>query len=78
MAEGPTKPPSDDASTIRMLGTFAGTGFEFVAAILLPGALGYWLDGRFSSRPWLMLVGGMFGFGVGLYRLLKQASRAMR
>ena len=39
----------------------ASVGFEFVLAILIPGALGWWLDGRFGWRPWLMLAGGLLG-----------------
>ncbi len=78
MAEGPEKPPSDDSSVMRAIGNFSGIGFEFLAAILLPGWLGYWLDGKFDCRPWLMIAGGVFGFGVGLYRMLKAANKAMR
>ena len=46
-------------------------GFEFLAAVLLPGAVGYWLDSKFGLRPWLMIGLGVFGFGVGLFRMLK-------
>jgi F0F1-type ATP synthase assembly protein I len=78
MAEGSKKPPSDDQSTSRILGSFAGVGLEFLLAMLLPGALGYWLDGKFDSRPWLMLLGGAFGFAVGLYRMLDTVKRSSR
>ena len=46
-------------------------GFEFVAAVLLPGALGWWLDSKAGTRPWLMLVGGLLGFGIGLRILMR-------
>jgi F0F1-type ATP synthase assembly protein I len=63
---------------MRQLGSFASMGFEFIAAILLPGGLGYWLDTKWQTTPWLMLVGGVFGFGVGLYMMLKAAKQSMR
>lgn len=82
MADGPAKPPGDgkpdDASTLRYIGAATTVGFEFLATILLPGGLGYWLDGRFDTRPWLMIAGGVFGFGVGLYRMLKSSAAAMK
>ncbi len=90
MAEGDLTPPTDDRSpqgsskasskdsSARQWGDLAWLGFEFLAAILLPGALGYWLDGKWSTGPWLMLLGGGFGFFAGLYLLLRAANRVMR
>lgn len=76
MPEQPPGPKRDDASVLRLMAGPITVGFEFLAAVLLPGALGYWLDGRFDTRPWLMIVGGVFGFGVGLYRMLKTGAAA--
>ena len=53
----------------------SGLGFEFVAAVLLPGALGWWLDRKMGTMPWLMLVGGLLGFAIGLRLLMKTVSR---
>jgi hypothetical protein len=53
----------------------SGIGFEFVVAVLLPGALGWWLDSKAGTRPWLMLVGLLLGFGVGL-RILMRAVKS--
>ncbi len=51
-------------------------GYELVLAALLLGVLGYWLDGRFGTRPYLMLACGTFGFigaGVALYYRFKHS-----
>jgi ATP synthase protein I len=53
-------------------------GFEFLAAILLPGALGWWLDRLLGWTPWLMLVGGLIGFAAGLRLLLATANRSFK
>ena len=74
----PNKPSSDDQSVMRQLAVMSSVGIEFLATVLVPGGIGYWLDGHFGTRPWLLLVGGVFGFAVGLYRLLKSAADAMR
>jgi F0F1-type ATP synthase assembly protein I len=49
----------------------SSVGIEFVLSVLLPGGLGYWLDNKFGTTPWLMLVGGLFGCVAGFYVLLK-------
>ena len=64
---------NDDPTVLAQLAGASAVGFEFIAAVLLPGALGYWLDGRFGTRPIVMIALGVFGFGVGLWRMLKTA-----
>ena len=56
----------------------SSVGFEFVFSVLVPGALGWWLDRKFGTGPWLMPVGGIFGFGAGFYRLMKTVTDANR
>ncbi|HEX8341338.1 MAG TPA: AtpZ/AtpI family protein [Tepidisphaeraceae bacterium] len=78
MAEGSKKPGPDDASVLRQLGAVTSLGFEFIATVLLPGGIGYWLDRRYDTSPWFILIGGVFGFAVGLYRMLKVSAAAMK
>jgi F0F1-type ATP synthase assembly protein I len=78
MADAPKKPTSDNASVLRLLGQTAGVGFEFLLTVGLPLGLGYWLDRKFGSLPWLMLVLGCLGFAVGLYRMLKTGAAVMK
>lgn len=56
----------------------AGVGFEFIVAVLVLGGLGWWLDARLNTTPWLMIVGAVLGFAAGLWLLLKAASRSFR
>ncbi len=55
----------------------AGVGMEFFVALLVPGAIGFWLDHVLNTRPWLMIGGGLFGFAVGLYLLIKAANKLL-
>lgn len=71
MAGAAGQPPPDDASVLRLLGQTAGVGFEFLATVGLPLGLGYWLDKKAGTLPWLMMLLGAAGFAAGLYRMLK-------
>jgi F0F1-type ATP synthase assembly protein I len=65
----------DDSSS---WGKLAGIGFEFVAALLMFGGLGWWLDGRWGTGPWLLIVGCGLGFAVGLWLMINAAKRTFR
>ncbi|TWT48849.1 hypothetical protein Pla111_06250 [Botrimarina hoheduenensis] len=43
--------------------------------MLVPGFLGYWLDGRLGSGPVLLLLGFAFGFTYGLWQLINLAKQ---
>ncbi len=51
-------------------------GLTMVSSILLSLALGLWLDSRFGTAPWgilvALLIGTSAGF-VGVYRLIARA-----
>jgi len=40
-------------------------GIEVAVATLLGGFLGWWLDGRWQTKPWLMLGGLVLGAVIG-------------
>ncbi|MCU0649553.1 MAG: AtpZ/AtpI family protein [Gemmatimonadaceae bacterium] len=45
------------------LGVLAGLGAQFAVALVLFGYLGSWLDRRWQSAPWCLIVGVFFGGG---------------
>jgi F0F1-type ATP synthase assembly protein I len=51
---------------------YAGLGVQFAASIGVLGALGYWADASFGTRPWLMIVGIFLGAVGGFVSLIKQ------
>jgi ATP synthase protein I len=61
----------EDQQWFRMV----GIGFEFIAAVLVFAALGWWLDGRLGTEPWLMVAGVALGFGVGLWLMIQAAMK---
>jgi ATP synthase protein I len=50
-------------------------GLEIAAGIGLGTLIGFWLDKRFGSKPWCLLVGLLLGCASGMYLLLKDINR---
>ena len=40
--------------------------------------VGYWIDGKFGTSPWGILIGVFVGIGGGLYNLVKESLTAAR
>jgi len=50
-------------------------GTSFAASVLLGVGFGYWLDRRFGTQPWLLLLGAAFGLFAGFYQFVKTVDR---
>ncbi len=48
---------------------------EMVVAVGVGGALGLGLDTLFHTKPWIMVVGFMFGFAAGIRNAVRTAYR---
>jgi F0F1-type ATP synthase assembly protein I len=51
---------------------WAGIGIEFGGVIVVFCAIGYWLDQRWNTSPWLLLTGFFVGFFGMFYNIWKQ------
>jgi ATP synthase protein I len=51
----------------------ASVGVEMAVATGIGWGIGYWLDGKFGTGPWLMLVGLLFGVAAGFNGLIRTA-----
>ena len=49
-----------------------GVGLQFAGAILLFLFIGRWLDDRFGTTPWLLILGVMVGAGGGFYSMYRR------
>jgi len=56
---------------------FAGLGVEFAAAVAGLTLLGYWIDRRYDSEPWGLLIGAGIGLVGGMYNMLREALSAV-
>jgi len=76
--ELPPRNDDPDSRQAQQWHQLAGVGIEFIVAVMLFGAIGWWVDGKLNTRPWLMLVGGLVGFAVGLWLMLRTAFRSFK
>src|SRR4051812_24536223 len=49
----------------------SSVGLEFALCVIIGALFGRWLDGKFATTPWLLLVGIVLGFVAGLRVLLR-------
>lgn len=72
--ERPTMPWEREA-TVGRSGASLVSEFTVTVGIFL--ALGWWLDGRLGTKPWLLLAGAAVGLTLGIYRLATQGAREL-
>lgn len=65
-----TRPPSD-------MGRYAGLGLTFAMTMAVLGALGWWLDSRFDTQPWLLVTGVLLGAIGGFVRIVKAVPKSI-
>jgi ATP synthase protein I len=58
--------------------SFAGAGVQFVVSILLFLYIGKWLDAKFGTSPWLLMLGVFLGAGAGFYSFYRRIMAASR
>ena len=64
---------SDSAiSSVAQSGGNASLGITFGATILAFVGFGWWLDDRFGTSPWLLIVGMLLGSVGGIVSLVKK------
>jgi F0F1-type ATP synthase assembly protein I len=65
---------SQDTGSQTAYFKYAGVGIQFAASFLVLGAVGWWLDGKLGTEPWLLLVGIFLGATGGFISLVKKVS----
>jgi F0F1-type ATP synthase assembly protein I len=50
-------------------------GVELLSATLTWAAIGWWLDRRFGTGPWLLAIGALLGNAAGIYLVFLRGRR---
>jgi len=59
------------ASSYRKAGPYIDASWQLAGAVALGTLLGWWLDKKLGTSPWLLVAGALFGIGVGFYLFFK-------
>lgn len=57
---------------------YAGLGIELAAAVGLLSLVGWWVDGRFGTQPWGLVIGAVVGLVGGMANLVRTALGSVR
>ena len=72
----PSVPPKLSAGASSDFGRYAGLGLQFVATVALFGGLGWWIDARAGTTPWLLVAGVLAGAVVAFVLILRSVPPA--
>ncbi len=56
----------------------AGLGIELAASVIGFTLLGLWIDRRFETAPWAVVICASIGFVGGMYNFIRSAQKAAR
>lgn len=60
----------DNHELMREIAPLMNIGLQMVLPVLIFIALGYWLDEKFATKPWLLITGAVFGIVVSIKSLM--------
>jgi len=56
---------------LRKIAPWLNLGVVLTACVLMGVGLGYWLDAKLGTKPWLLLAGSLLGMAAGFYHFIK-------
>lgn len=73
MSVEPTDPKTEQQQSAYAMAF--GLGAELLGALAVCGLPGIWLDKKLGTGPWLTLVGVLLGIALGLFQLIRAATK---
>ncbi|MCH8325052.1 MAG: AtpZ/AtpI family protein [Bacteroidetes bacterium] len=61
----------EEENNLRSLGNYLGLGIQLAVTVSVMVLLGYWLDNKFQTSPYLILIFSFLGIISALYNFLK-------
>lgn len=70
------KDAKTQSSIYRELAPYLSLGYQLVAPAGLLGAVGWWIDGKYGTRPLWLAIGLGFGCIVGLMTVIRAVTQS--
>ena len=72
-------PPDGDKRSPMAVGMELYSQIFSVAVMMaLPAGVGYWVDQKLGTSPWVLVAGAAFGLGGGMVQLLRGVGAAKK
>lgn len=72
----PDPPAAERKRVLLEVGRYTGFGLAWALSVLFFLLIGYWLDGRLGTLPWLTILGAFIGAAGGFVSLYRGISAA--
>jgi len=59
------------SAAYRKAGPYLDASWQLAGSVGLGTLLGWWLDKKLGTGPWLLVGGALFGIGTGFYLFFK-------
>ena len=63
------------ASIMRELAPYASLGTQMVLTILVGAYIGWWLDGKYDTGPWFLIILTFFGAFAGMVTFIRTVTK---
>lgn len=68
----PEEPRKNSTGFMRQFAMATELPFILVGGVVIGGGIGYFLDEKLHTAPWLLLALGLLGFGAGMREILRR------
>ncbi len=60
-------------TALSQLAPYMELGVQLAGAMVIFGGIGWWLDGKLGTKPWLLALGCVLGATGGMIHLIRMA-----